>query len=724
MTTLEGHLERITYYNPENHYTVAQLKTGITNRIVTVVGSMAAVRPGQTLRIQGSWVTHSTYGRQFKIETYEVALPSTIDGIREYLESGIIKGIGPLMAKRMTNRFGEKTFAIIENNPNKLLEVKGIGRKKAVLIFNAWEDHHVARGLMQFFQKMGMKTSYCARILRKFGKEAVNIISSDPYRLSTDIPGIGFNFADTVALKLGMAKNEPGRVKACIIHLMKQHANEGHVFFYEDQLLDQCQNRFQIKDERVRHALEALSAEREIVIGHRVSETGARTVYLKSLHMAETGIANRLKAMLSLPVIPHHIDTQHISAEVQRKLAIRLSPEQVKVLGKIFSHRVVIITGGPGTGKTTLIKSINALFSALGKGVLLAAPTGRAARRLAEVTQKEAKTIHRLLGYNFKNDLFEKNQDNPLDADAVIVDEASMVDTLLMFHLLRAVPVTAMLILVGDVFQLPSVGPGNVLSDMIKSDRTLVFYLKTIFRQTQESPIVINAHRVRNGDFPVFEPWSELENLSEFYFIEQQDPHKVVSGIVELCSKVIPKRFGFDPVHEVQVLTPMHKGLVGTANLNQVLQKTLNPNPIELETNGVIFKQGDKVMHLKNNYQKEVFNGDIGIIRTIDRKEEVVAVDYYGRIVTYDFAEMNELSVAYATTVHKSQGSEYPAVILPIMTQHYMLLQRNLLYTAITRAKKLAILTGTKKALSIALRNNKPKERLSGLDFRLSPNFS
>ncbi len=724
MTTLEGHLERITYFNPENHYTVAKLKTSNTNSLVTVVGPMAAVRPGQTLRIKGSWVTHSTYGQQFKIKTYEVVLPSTIEGIKNYLESGIIKGIGPLMAKRMINRFGIKTFEIIENNPNKLLEVKGIGRTKAALIFNAWKDHHVARGLMQFVQKMGVKTSYCARILREFGKEAVNIISSDPYRLSTDIPGIGFHFADTIALKLGVAKGEPSRVRACIIHLIKQYANEGHVFIYENQLLEQCQNLFQIDYEVAHDVLESLSAEREIVIGNTGNESDARTVYLKSLHLAETGIANRLKAMLSVPVIPYNIDTQHIPAEVQRKLAIQLSPEQIKVLGEIFSHRVVILTGGPGTGKTTLIKSINAIFSALGKQVLLAAPTGRAARRLSEVTQKEAKTIHRLLEYNFKNDLFEKNQDNPLDADAVIIDEASMVDTLLMFHLLRAVPITAMLILVGDIFQLPSVGPGNVLADMIKSDRAQVFYLKKIFRQTQESPIVINAHRVRDGDFPVFESWDDSEGLSEFYFIEQQNPYKVVSTIVELCSRVVPERFGFDPVHEVQVLTPMHKGIVGTTNLNQVLQKTLNSSPVMIETNGVTFKQGDKVMHLKNNYQKEVFNGDIGIIRTIDQKDEVLSVDYYGRIVNYDFAELNEISMAYATTVHKSQGSEYPAVILPIMTQHYVLLQRNLLYTAITRAKKLAILTGTKKALSIALRNNKPKERLSGLAFRLSPNFS
>jgi exodeoxyribonuclease V alpha subunit len=674
LTTLEGYLERIIYFNPANHYTIAKLKTSKTNSIVTVVGSMAAVSIGQTLKIKGTWETHSKYGHQFKISTYEVTLPATIEGIRKYLESGIIKGIGPAMANRMISRFGVKTFEIIENKPEKLSEVKGIGKTKAALIYNAWEKQHVVRSLMQFFQNMGVNTSYCAKILREFGKDAINIIRSDPYRLSTDIPGIGFYFADTIALKLDTAKDEPNRAKACIIHLLQQFAKEGHVCIYEDQLLERCKNFFQIEHNVIRDSLDILSADREIVIENAVTGQGHRIIYQKTLHKAEKGIANRIKAMLSIPVVRYNIDPKHIAIEVQKKLAINLSLEQLKVLEKIFSHRIVIITGGPGTGKTTLIRSINTIFSALGKRVLLAAPTGRAARRLSEVTRKKAKTIHKLLEYNLKHDLFERNQDNPLDADVVI---------------------------------------------MIKSNRIKVLYLKKIFRQTHESPIVINAHRVREGDFPVFEPWDGSENLSEFYFIEQNDPNKVVATIVELCSKVIPERFGFDPMREVQVLTPMHKGIVGTTNLNQVLQKALNPNPVVIENIGNIFKQGDKVMHLKNNYQKEVFNGDIGTISAVDRKEEVLSVNYYGRIVNYDFTEMDEISLAYATTVHKSQGSEYPAVLLPIMTQHYVLLQRNLLYTAITRAKKLAILIGTKKALTIALKNNKPKERLSGLAFRL-----
>ncbi|MBW2166610.1 MAG: ATP-dependent RecD-like DNA helicase [Deltaproteobacteria bacterium] len=654
----------------------------------------------------GEWETHPKYGQQFRIKSYDVTLPASVEGIRNYLKSGIIKGIGRLMAGRLVKRFGADTLNVIENCPEKLLEVEGIGKTKAASISNAWKDHHAIRSLMQFLQEAGVKTSYSAILLKEYGLDALNIIQSNPYCLANDIPGIGFYMADAIALKLGKSENKPERARACIIHLMQQFSNEGHVFAYLDQLTARCKNLFQIESEAAEEAIEDLSASGDLIIENKVEvpdkKRDKKAVYLKALHQAEAGLANRLKAFLSVPVVLQGIDTEQISNEVLKKLAIKLSQEQLNVLEKIFSHRAVIITGGPGTGKTTLIRSINAVFKALGKQISLAAPTGRAARRLSELTHREAKTIHRLLGYNFKDNLFDKNRDNPLDADAVIIDEASMVDTYLMFHLLNAIPMTSMLIMVGDVFQLPSVGPGNVLDDM------------------RESSIVLNAHRVLKGESPFLKHTNEPADLSEFYFIEQNDPEKVASTIAELCTRAIPECFGFDPVKEVQVLTPMHKGVVGTINLNQVLQKVLNPNPVTINAANNSFKPGDKVMHLKNNYQKEVFNGDIGTIISIDSKKEELSVDFYGRAVTYDFTETNELSLAYAISVHKSQGSEYPAVIIPLMTQHYALLQRNLLYTAITRGEKLVILIGMKKALDIALKNDRPRQRLSMLADRLS----
>jgi exodeoxyribonuclease V alpha subunit len=696
-TILEGELERITYFNAENHYTIAKLKTSKTNSIVTIVGTMSTVKTGQFLKIEGTWEIHPKYGQQFKIRTYEETLPATIDGIKKYLRSGIVKGIGPSTADKMINHFKTEVFDIIEKYPEKLLEIEGIGKAKAALICNAWKYNHAARGLMQLLQNAGVKTSYCAKILKQYGTDAEDVIRNDPYCLTVDIPGIGFYLADRIALNLGVSNDDPTRVRACIVHVMQQFTNEGHVFAYEHQLIEHCRRLYQLEADIIEYSIETLAAGKELVVENAVDSSGNRIIYLKEFHQAENGISNRLKALMSVPMTPYSIDAERISTEVQKKLAIALSEEQVDALEKILSHRVVIITGGPGTGKTTL-------------------------RRLSEVTRREAKTIHRLLGVNFQDGLFNKNKDNPLDADAVIIDEASMLDTLLMFHLINAIPIAAVLVLVGDVFQLPSIGPGNILSDMIKSAQTPVFYLKKIFRQAHQSPIILNAHRIRNGELPVLKSMDDSEGPSEFYFLEQGDPNKVVSAIVELCTEIIPETFSFDPMREVQVLTPMHKGLVGTTHLNQVLQNALNPNPVMVETTGTTFKVGDKVMHLKNNYQKDVFNGDIGTINAVDIKEQLFSVDYYGRTVNYDFTETDEVSLAYAISVHKSQGSEYPAVIVPIMVQHYVLLQRNLLYTAITRGKNLVIIIGTKKALTIALKNDMPKKRLSGLAYRLMQN--
>ncbi len=722
LITIEGHLEHITYFNQETHYTIARLKAPNQAAGIIVVGYLAGVSPGEALKVKGTWQTHRKYGLQFKIHSYEVTLPAAVEGIRTYLASGIIKGIGSSLAARLVAAFGPQTLEIIESAPERLVDVEGIGEAKSDMIQNAWKEHHTLRTLMQFLQEMGVQTSFCAKIYKEYGPDAVDLIREDPYVLAEDFAGPGFIIADTIARKLGVEQEEPQRVRACIRHIIMQNADEGHTFAESENLLSRCENLFQISRPTIQKAIDEMAAAKVIVVEPIDNGESTSAIYMKDLHLAEAGLANRLKALLSLPIEPAAIEAERISREVHEKLAINLSAEQLQVLEEVFCHRIVIITGGPGTGKTTLLRSISTIFENQGKRVLLSAPTGRAARRMAEVTRRKAGTIHRLLGYNFTDGGFLRNRDNPLDADAVIIDEASMVDTLLMYHLLLAVPVSAALVLVGDISQLPSVGPGNVLSDMIDSGRIPVFYLNEIFRQDTESAIVANAHKVRRGEPPVCPDLNDFDDLFDFYFIEQSDPDQVAARIVRLCREELPAKFSLDPIHDIQVLTPMHKGSVGTINLNQMLQKVLNPQPVSLEATGNSFKIGDKVMHLINNYQKEVYNGDIGIICSLDRQKKELSVDYYGRAVPYAADELDQITTAYAISVHKSQGAEYPAVIVPLVTQHYVLLQRNLLYTAMTRGKKLVILIGTKKALHIALKNDKPHRRLSNLAARISKN--
>lgn len=719
LITIEGHLEHITYFNEETQYTIARLKTPNLAAGVIVVGYLAGVSLGEALKVKGAWQTHPKYGQQFKIYSYEVTLPAAAEGIRAYLASGIIKGIGPSLAARLVAAFGSQTLDIIESAPERLVEVEGFGEAKSDMIQSAWKEHHTLRRLMQFLQEMGVQTSFCAKIHKEYGPDAIDLIREDPYVLAEDFAGPGFIIADTIARKLGVEQEEPQRVRACIRHIIMQNADEGHTFAESENLFSRCENLFQISRPAIQKAIDDMVAAKVIVVEPIGNGVSTSAIYIKELHLAEAGLASRLKALLSLPVEPAIISADRISHEVHEKLAINLSAEQLQVLEEVFSHRIVIITGGPGTGKTTLLRSISTIFENQGKRVMLSAPTGRAARRMAEVTRRKAGTIHRLLGYNFTDGGFLRNRDNPLDADAVIIDEASMVDTLLMYSLLSAVPVSAALVLVGDISQLPSVGPGNVLSDMIDSGRIPVFYLNKIFRQDMESAIIVNAHKVRQGESPVCTNLNGFDGRCDFYFIEQSDPGQVAARIVRLCREELPGTFNLDPIHDIQVLTPMHRGEVGTINLNQMLQKALNPQPVLMEALGNSFKSGDKVMHLINNYQKEVYNGDIGIICSIDRQKKELSVDYYGRTVLYTAEELDQITTAYAISVHKSQGSEYPAVIVPLVTQHYVLLQRNLLYTAMTRGKKLVILIGTKKALQIALKNDKSDRRLSNLAARL-----
>lgn len=719
-TTIEGRLEHITFYNEETHYLIARLRTGDTKGIVSILGYMPNPSPGEALRVSGIWQSHPRYGQQFRFESFEVLLPATVDEISAYLQSGMIKGVGPKTVARMVAHFQDRTIDIIEENPAELADVKGIGIKTAERIAKEWKAHHAVRSLMRFLQENGIKSSYGAKLMGIYGHEAEQVLRNEPYRVAADLPRIGFFIADRIIRNSDVVVDPDQRARACLRHLLDQAVGNGNVYEYESVLLSRAWELFQIDPESGGNALARMHQEDEIVMDRTIWEVeNDAAVYPADLHAAETMIAARLSAALRIPNTPAEFDSDTIDKTVVKRLAIKLSDQQQQVLRGALSGKLAIITGGPGTGKTTLIRSVTAVLESQGLRILLAAPTGRAARRISEVTHRPAATLHKLLGCSLEDGYFEKDQDDPLDTDAIIVDEFSMVDTNLFCQLLKAVPLTSTLILVGDVFQLPSIGPGNVLSDLIKSDCVPTFELTEIFRQAKESPIVINAHRIRSGQMPEIAA-DTTESLSDFYFIEQGRPESVVNTIVELCAEKIPNRFALQAVEQIQVLTPMHKGNVGTLNLNRVLQERLNPVSGKNNAKAGSFRLGDKVMHLRNNYHKEVFNGDIGTIVEIAPKAEEVMVDYAGRQVIYDPTELDELTLAYAISIHKSQGSEYPAVIIPVLTQHYALLQRNLLYTAVTRGKRLVILIGTVKALSIALGNDKPGKRLSGLSARIT----
>ncbi|BBO82015.1 ATP-dependent RecD-like DNA helicase [Desulfosarcina ovata subsp. sediminis] len=718
---LSGRIERITYHNRDNHFTIARLRTDENHHLITIKGTMPEPKVGESIEVRGRWEAHARYGQQLCFSTFKPILPATVDGIRNYLASGLIKGVGPKLVERIIGHFKADTLTVIESAPERLCEVAGIGKKTAARIADAWQAHHAARQLMRFLEENGVDVAHTARLLREYGNDAVDILCNDPYRVAEDIPRIGFMIADAIVRNADTPVDEADRAKACMLHLFDRAVDQGHAYIDREMLFDTCLKTFDVAPETAAAALSDLVAGDDLVVATEMAHGGPPPVFLRLLDQAEAMIARRITAMQSIPRTEAPPDSRLITDEVLKTLAITLSDRQEEILTRILAHRVSVITGGPGTGKTTLIRSITAVMERLGHRVMLAAPTGRAARRLSEVTGRPAATLHKTLGYNLADGCFERTEDDPLTADVVIVDEASMIDTLLMAHLIRAVPMTASLILVGDVFQLPSVGPGTVLADLIRSEQIVTFELTDIFRQAEQSPIVVNAHRIRRGEPPVVAPPDDAEHLSDFYFIEQAAPEKAVQTVVDLCRQEIPEHFRMDPIRDIQILTPMHRGLVGTLNLNRVLQLALNPDSDQVAVMGNRFHVGDKVMHLRNNYRKEVFNGDIGILRSIDPEKTRVEVDYDGRIVPYDFVEMDELTLAYAISVHKSQGSEYPAVVIPLLTQHYIMLQRNLLYTALTRGKQLVVIVGTTKALRVALGNDRPRQRRSMLARRLNP---
>lgn len=716
MITIKGNLQKITFQNPDNHYTIARLSIDKIADPVTIVGHMAGIFEGESLEVSGKWGTHPKYGDQFNVDTYQVILPATLSGIRKYLGSGMIRGIGRSIAEKIVDHFSEQTLEIIENEPEKLREIHGIGKAKQKRIEDAWNHHHAVRRVMQFLQENEVGVVHAAEILKTYGSKSMEVLTCEPYLIARDIPGAGFQLADTIALRSGIRRDDERRLQACLIHVLLLNVDEGDVFAIQEDLFKSASRITGVDPDLLKPALAGLVDLEDVVIEDLEDDDSIKRVYLKRLYRAEKGIANRIHAMMTMPVVGGRISSSQILETVLARLAVKLSQEQLEVVKDVIMDKVVVITGGPGTGKTTLIRAFCEIYKLTRQKVVLCAPTGRAARRLSEVTGKRASTLHKLLGFDHENQAFEKHFANPLEVDVCIVDEASMVDTLLMYHLFEALPATASLILVGDTYQLPSVGPGNVLSDVIESEAVKVFLLTKIFRQAKESPIVMHAHSIRNGQMPEFKK-SDSDELSEFYFIENQQPSKVAETIIQLCSDRIPK--AFPNINEVQVLTPMHRGESGTINLNQQLQAVLNPEDKGIKARGFIFKNNDKVMHLKNNYEKDVFNGDIGIVREVNIAGNTLTVDYYGRLVEYDILELDELSLAYTISVHKSQGSEYEAVVIALTTAHFPLLQRNLLYTAMTRGKKLVIIVGSSKALEIALNNDKTQKRLTGLKERL-----
>ena len=696
-------VERITYQNPENGYSVFRVKVKGYDDLVTLVGNLLDVPAGSVLLCQGEWRVDRKYGQQFQCSTWEEVMPATAYGIEKYLGSGLVKGIGPKFARLIVDRFGTGTIDVIETDIERLNEVHGIGLKRIAKIRESWEKQKDIKNVMLFLQGHGVSTAFAAKIYREYGKESVSKVQENPYRLADDIWGIGFKTADGIASRMGYGKDDPRRVRSGILYTLGQLADEGHCFATDEQLLGTAAELLDVGEEAIGAVLEDMSGAGDVI-------TDGEAIYLPPFHYAECGVARRLLALRNGNGSLFSED----EPELPRVEGIVYDETQLEAVRLAMKSKVMVLTGGPGTGKTTTTKAIIGALRSSGMKVLLAAPTGRASKRMSEATGMEAKTIHRMLEYNPK-DGYQRNADNPLTGDALIVDECSMIDILLMNNLLKAVPDGMRLILVGDIDQLPSVGAGNVLRDIIDSGAVPVIRLTRIFRQAQTSRIVMSAHAVNAGRLP------DLSNGREtdFFFLREEDPEKVAESIVDLVGRRLPGAYGIG-ADSIQVLTPMQRGVVGAASLNIALQQSLNGNGDSLSRGGYTFRKGDRVMQLRNDYDKEVFNGDLGYITEVNLEDRVLKVDFDGRETEYDSSELDELSLAYATTIHKAQGSEYPVVVIPVMMNHFVMLQRNLIYTGITRARKVCVLIGQLKALSYAVRNLTVQKRNTRLKERLA----
>lgn len=701
-------VERITYQNPDNGYSIMKVKVKGYNDLVTLVGNLLDVPVGSVLLCDGDWKVDKKYGSQFVAESWEEVMPATIYGIEKYLGSGLVKGIGPKFAHLIVEKFGTETIDIIESDINRLYEVVGIGKKRVEKIAESWEKQKDIKNVMIFLQGYGVSTAYAAKIYRQYGKESIDKVKDDPYRLADDIWGIGFKTADGIASKMGYEKNDLRRCRSGILFTLGQLSNEGHVYAEEEQLLTTAKSLLEAEEEPIRQAMDDMIQTKDLI-------KEDESIYMPPFFYAENGTAKRLVELTEAedkkkPVF--NIDA------ISKSTGIEYDEVQVDAIRQAVESKVMVLTGGPGTGKTTTTQGIIAALKTAGMSIILAAPTGRAAKRMSEATGMEAKTIHRLLEYN-PMDGYKRNDENLLDGDALILDECSMIDILLMNNLMKAIPANMRLIMVGDIDQLPSVGAGNVLRDIIDSKKIPVIRLTRIFRQAQSSRIVMSAHAINEGRFP------DLSNgqNTDFFFMKQEDPNAVAETIVKLVRDRLPKAYNMT-TSNIQVLTPMQRGIVGASNLNLMLQEALNPNKTGLSRGGFTFRKGDRVMQIRNNYDKNVFNGDLGYVVDVNMEDRTLTVMFDDNSVEYEVSELDELSLAYSNTIHKSQGSEYPIVVMPVLMTHFVMLQRNLIYTGITRAKKICVLIGTSKALAYAIKNMTVLKRNTKLKERINPSLT